>query len=70
MMEQIGRAAAATAEAMKAAPLALALLVVNCGFLGFAAYVLGEVAANASERNKSQLELIMSLVKDCRPGPT
>ncbi len=36
----------------------------NVGFLGFAAYVLGEVAANARERNKSQLELITNLVRD------
>jgi hypothetical protein len=42
------------------------LLVVNVGFLSFAAYVLGEVAANASERNKSQLELISNLVRDIR----
>jgi Tfp pilus assembly protein PilV len=51
---------------MKSTPLAIALLVVNVGFLGFAAYVLGEVAANASERNKSQLQLITDLVKDIR----
>jgi hypothetical protein len=49
------------------------LLVVNVGFLGFAAYILGEAAANASERNKSQLEMITNLVRDirdCRQGPT
>jgi hypothetical protein len=48
------------------------LLIVNVGFLGFAAYILGEVAANASERNKAQLELISNLVRDirdCRQGP-
>jgi Tfp pilus assembly protein PilV len=57
---------------MKSTPLAIALLVVNVGFLGFAAYVLGEVAANASERNKAQLELITNLVRDirdCRQTP-
>lgn len=66
MMEQLGKAAVATVDAMKAAPLAIALLVVNVGFLGFAAYVLGEVSANSAERNKAQLELITSLVKECR----
>ena len=71
-VEQAGKVAAGAIEAMKSTPLAIALLVVNVGFLGFAAYVLGEVAANASERNKTQMELIVSLVKDirdCRQGP-
>jgi Tfp pilus assembly protein PilV len=56
---------------MQSTPLAIALLVVNVGFLGFAAYVLGEVASNASERNKTQMELIAQLVsdiRDCRQG--
>jgi len=64
--EEVGKVAASTLDAMKSTPLAIALLVVNVGFLGFAAYVLGEVAANASERNKSQLELISNLVRDIR----
>jgi Tfp pilus assembly protein PilV len=57
---------------MAGTPLAIALLVVNVGFLGFAGYVLGEVAANASERNKQQMQLISDLVhdiRDCRQGP-
>jgi hypothetical protein len=71
-IEASGKVAASAIDAMKSTPLAIALLVVNVGFLGFAAYVLGEVAANASERNKTQMELIVSLVKDirdCRQGP-
>jgi hypothetical protein len=70
--EQVGKVANSAVEAMKSTPLAIALLVVNVGFLGFAAYVLGEVAANASERNKTQMELISGLVHDihdCRQGP-
>ena len=70
--EDVDKVATSTVEAMKSTPLAIALLVVNCGFLGFAAYVLGEVASNASERNKTQQELIMKLVtdiRDCRQGP-
>jgi hypothetical protein len=70
--EQAGKVASSAVEAMKSTPLAIALLVVNVGFLGFAAYVLGEVAANASERNKTQMELISGLVRDirdCRQGP-
>jgi hypothetical protein len=70
--EEVSKVATSTLEAMKSTPLAIALLVVNVGFLGFAAYVLGEVASNASERNKSQLELISTMVKDirdCKQGP-
>ena len=72
MIEASGKAASAVATAMTGSPLALALLIVNVGFLGFAAYVLGEVSANAAERNKSQVELIGRLVsdiRDCRQGP-
>jgi hypothetical protein len=67
-----GKVATETVNAMKSVPLAIALLVVNVGFLGFAAFVLGEVAANSSERNKAQMELIGKLVTDireCRQGP-
>jgi hypothetical protein len=71
--EEAGRVASGVVEAMKSAPLAIALLVVNIGFLGFAAYILGEVAENARERNMTQTELIANLVKDirdCRQGIT
>jgi hypothetical protein len=71
-VETVGKVASSTVEAMKSTPLAIALLVVNIGFLGFAAYVLGEVATNASERNKTQMELISKLVtdiRDCKQGP-
>ena len=70
--EEAGKVATSTIDAMKAAPLALALLMVNIGFLGFTAYILGEVAGNAGERNKAQLEMISQLVRDirdCRQGP-
>ena len=62
----------AAVGAMAGTPLAIALLFVNVGFLGFAAYVLGEVAENARVRNKTQTELIAQLVsdiRDCRQGP-
>jgi Tfp pilus assembly protein PilV len=65
-IEATGKVATSAIDAMKSTPLAIALLVVNVGFLGFAAYILGEVAANASERNKAQLELISKLVTDIR----
>jgi hypothetical protein len=52
--------------AMSGSPLALALLLVNLVFLGVGAYILGEVAENARERNKVQSELIVQLVRDIR----
>jgi Tfp pilus assembly protein PilV len=71
-IDATGKVATSAVEAMKSTPLAIALLIVNVGFLGFAAYILGEVASNAKERNTSQLELISKLVtdiRDCRQGP-
>jgi hypothetical protein len=64
--EGAAKVAGTAIEAMRSVPLAIALLVVNAGFLGVATYVLGEVATNAGERNKAQLELINNLVRDCR----
>jgi len=71
-IETAGKVATSAFDAMRSTPLAIALLVVNIGFLGFAGYVLGKVAANAAERNQSQVELIGKLVNDireCRQGP-
>jgi hypothetical protein len=70
-ISEVAKTATATVNAMSAQPLAIALLVVNIGFLAFAGYVLGEVATNASERNKGQMDLIAKLVgdiRDCRGG--
>jgi hypothetical protein len=70
-IEGTAKVAATALDAMRSTPLAIALLVVNIGFLGFAAYVLGEVATNAKERNASQTDLIAKLVgdiRDCRQG--
>ena len=72
--EEGGRVATATVDAMKSVPLAIALLVVNAGFLAFSGYFLSQVAANASARDKAQTELISTLVtkvaeRDCR-APT
>jgi hypothetical protein len=64
--EEAGKVATTAIDAMKSTPLAIALLIVNVGFLSFAAYVLGQVATNAAERNKTQQELIMKLVTDIR----
>lgn len=64
--EEAGKVASATVEAMKASPLALALLLVNVAFIGFNGYILSAVASNASERNKSQMDLIAKLADDVR----
>ena len=66
LTEEGGKVITATVESMKSSPLAIALLVVNIGFLAFAAFVLGEVAQNAQERNRTQMELIGNLVKEIR----
>lgn len=65
-VEDAGKVATAAFDALRATPLAIALLLVNALFLGVAIYVLGEVAANAKERNAAQLSLISKLVADCR----
>jgi hypothetical protein len=72
LTEEAGKVGTAAVGAMSAQPLAIALLIVNIGFIGFAGYVLGEVAENAASRNKSQMDLIAQLVgdiRDCRQGP-
>ena len=70
--EEAGKVATGAIGALSSTPTAIALLVINAIFLGFTVYVLGEVAANSQERNKSQTELISKLVtdiRDCRQGP-
>jgi hypothetical protein len=61
--EGVTKVAGTAVEAMRSVPLAIALLLVNVGFLAFAAYVLGQVAENAQERNRTQSELVGTLVK-------
>ena len=72
LTEEAGKVANTAVSAMGTSPLAIALLIVNVGFLGFCGFILGEVAANAAERNKQQMDLILHLVtdiRDCRQGP-
>ena len=71
LVEESGKVGTAAVGAMSSQPLAIALLVVNIGFLAFAGFVLGEVAENARERNKNQTDLITKLAEDlrnCAPG--
>ena len=71
IVEQTGEVAKSAIQSMSGVPLAIALLCVNALFLGLMAYILGEVSANAGERNVAQLKLINDLVhdiRDCRGG--
>ena len=71
LVEEGGKVGTAAVGAMASQPLAIALLVVNIGFLAFAGFVLGKVAANAQERNQTQMDLIGRLADDltaCRGG--
>jgi hypothetical protein len=72
MPEQAGKVATGALDAMRSVPLAIALLIVNIGFLIFFAYIARSVASNSQERNKTQMDLIEKLVtdiRDCRQGP-
>jgi hypothetical protein len=64
--EEAGKVATATVAAMQSAPLAIALLLVNLGFIAFNGYILSAVAKNANERNKTQMDLIARLADDVR----
>jgi hypothetical protein len=66
LVEEGGKVGTAAVGAMSSQPLAIALLIINIGFLAFAGYVLGEVAENARERNKNQTDLIAKMVDEIR----
>lgn len=70
--EEAGKAAGSIIDALKGVPMLLAMLVINLAFLGIIVYFMGEAAANSTDRNKTQLQLIERLVtdiRDCRQGP-
>jgi hypothetical protein len=64
--DELGKVGGSAVDAMKGTPILLAILITIVGFLGFNIYLLGEVSENARERNKLQLGLIDTLVKDIR----
>ena len=64
--EEAGKVASSALEAMKSVPLAVALLLVNCAFLGLTGWILSSVASNASERNQQELGLDTRQVTDTR----
>lgn len=63
-------AVTATVTAMSSNPLAIALLLVNIGFLALTAFLLHDISANAAARNQSQQDLIVSLIRDCHGKPS
>jgi hypothetical protein len=72
LTEEAGKVGVAAVTSMAGTPLAIALLLVNVGFLAFAGFLLGEVAESARVRNTVQMDLIKQLVtdiRDCRQGP-
>lgn len=71
IVEETGKVASVAVNALSGAPIVIGLLLVNIAFLGFTAYILGEVSNTSGERNKAQLAMINDLVhdiRDCRGG--
>jgi len=64
----ITEVATSTIDAMKSTPLAVALLAVNLGFLGFTTYLVSEASKNARSREVSHNELVLAILKECAPG--
>lgn len=67
-IEQGGKVAAGTVEALKSQPLALALVVVNVLFLAVGAYVMHAVAARHEAEAERRVAFLHNLLKDCRPA--
>lgn len=66
MTEEAGKVASSVVDAMKGAPLILALLLVNVGFIVIIVYVLSAISANIREGDKQHYALTASLLKDLR----
>jgi hypothetical protein len=60
--------ATSTIDAMKSTPLAVALLAVNMGFLGFTTYLVSEATKNARIREAAHNELVLAILKECAPA--
>jgi hypothetical protein len=65
LLEHSAKALHSLADAMKAQPIALALIVINLLFLGTAVLVLRDVALNAREREISDSKLLSQILRDC-----
>ncbi|MBO4221935.1 hypothetical protein [Bradyrhizobium neotropicale] len=64
-LEEGGKVASGTVEALKSQPLALALVVVNVLFLVGGAYILDNIAENLKGQQLRKDELLADLAKRC-----
>ena len=64
-IEEGGKALGGIVDAMRSAPLALALILVNIIFIGFMTYVLHEIAENQRLRSAASESLLTQLVREC-----
>jgi hypothetical protein len=54
-------------DAMRSTPLAVALLMVNLGFLAFSGYIAHEATKNTRMREQQHMELVLAILKECAP---
>lgn len=64
--QEAGKVATSVVDVMKGAPLILALLLVNVGFIAIIVYTLSAIAARGEQGDKQHYELVGSLLKDLR----
>jgi hypothetical protein len=64
-LEEGGKVASGTVEALKAQPLALALVVVNVMFLVAAAWFLHDLAGNAAANTLRKDKLVAEMMERC-----
>ena len=67
-LEGAGKAVSSVADAMKGAPIVLALVIINGAFIGLVIYLLMVIGDNARERNATQIDLIKQMMRDCAAG--
>jgi hypothetical protein len=65
--ENITGVASTAIDAMRSTPLAVALLLVNVGFLLFAGYIASEASKNTRVREQQHTDLILAILKECAP---
>jgi ABC-type amino acid transport system permease subunit len=66
--ENITGVVSTAVDAMRSTPLAVALLMVNLGFLLFAGYIAHEATRNTRAREQQHMELVLAILKGCAPS--
>jgi hypothetical protein len=64
--DEAGKAVVATVEAMKASPLAIALVIICIGFMFLNGWVLHEIGVLSQQRNAAEGEMITTLISNLR----